>query len=70
MRRSTKKITIIAIATSMLMLALAGLPIANVLKNYLQVAILTGAVAASIITMGWARPRTQNNTKLTATLGK
>lgn len=57
MKLSTKKIIAIGAVTLGLVLALALLPTPAVLRSYLQVAVLVGAIGASIILLGWAKPR-------------
>lgn len=67
MKLSTRKVIGVNIAVLALMLILAVLPLAEVLRNYLQVAVLMGAIGASLILFGWARPRGRES-KLTSIL--
>lgn len=66
MKSSTRKIIGIG-AGALALTAITGLlPLGGVLRSYLQVAVLAGAVAASLILLGWAKPYNRN-TKLVAT---
>lgn len=67
MLRSTQKIIAIVVSASTLMLVMTALPIASVLRSYLQVTVLAGAIGVSAATMGWAKVRS-NDSKLVAIL--
>lgn len=67
MLRSTQKTTILLLAASIAIALLDVLSMSGAARSYLQLFVLAGALIASILWMGWARPRTHNS-KLIAAL--
>lgn len=67
MKLSTRKIVGIDVAVLALMLVLAVLPVAGVLRSYLEVAVIVGAIGAGYLMLGWAKPR-ERESKLVAVL--
>lgn len=60
MKLSTRKILILEVITLACVLAVTFGVQAGVLREYLQIIILISAILASIVLLGWARPRNQN----------
>ena len=67
MKLSTRKIVGIDVAVLALMLVLAVLPVAGVLRSYLEVAVIVGAIGAGYLMLGWAKSR-ERESKLVAVL--